>query len=376
MKAKRRLFDLGIAARAALSTARREPPRAGAIDILLAVVDHYEPSHGGATRQLARERVDDWLIRYRKIAGSFRDSDGRMPAHGFFYPWDEYDPWEMDRLVEFCSEGFGEIELHLHHKDDSESTLRAKLREGLQTFRRHGALSRWPDGRTAFAFIHGNWALDNSRIEGEKNFCGVNNELTVLQDEGCYADFTFPAWQNPAQPRTLNSIYYAVDDPAAPKSYDRGQPARAGAANPRGLLMVQGPLTPYIARRGRGLRLAMDDGDLAASRRYDPRRLDRWVRAGVHVDGRPDRIFIKLYCHGAPEKNRHVLLGADLEALFSDALTRFNRGRYRMHFVTAREMVNVVRATEAGVEGEINELRDWSLPSPQNAPVPVSSLSE
>src|SRR5439155_17963245 len=106
-----------------------------------------------------------------------------------------------------------EIELHLHHHDDTDATLRALLREALHTYRQHGALSAWPDGRLAFGFIHGNWALDNSRHDHGRNYCGVNNELTVLMEEGCYADFTFPAWQHTAQPRQTNSLYYAVDDP-------------------------------------------------------------------------------------------------------------------------------------------------------------------
>src|SRR5437764_446696 len=79
-------------------------------------------------------------------------------------------------------------------------------------------------GRPAFGFIHGNWALDNCRVEGVRNFCGVNDELTVLAEEGCYADFTFPALFHLAQPRQSNSIYYAEDDPQRPKSHDRGVP--------------------------------------------------------------------------------------------------------------------------------------------------------
>ena len=51
-------------------------------------------------------------------------------------------------------------------------------------YREHGALPSWPDGRPAFAFIHGNWALDNSRLENVRNYCGVNDELTILRETG------------------------------------------------------------------------------------------------------------------------------------------------------------------------------------------------
>ena len=37
-----------------------------------------------------------------------------------------------------------------------------------------------------FGFIHGNWCLDNSRADGR--WCGLNNELILLRELGCYAD--------------------------------------------------------------------------------------------------------------------------------------------------------------------------------------------
>ena len=312
----------------------------------------------------------DWIERYPEIARRHRDADGRPPAHTFCYPWDEYDDWEFSQLVDLCAGGWGEVELQLHHRDDTSDSLRAKLRDAVSTYRGFGALTSWPDSRPAFGFVHGNWALDNSRIENGVNFCGVNDELTVLQEEGCYADFTFPAWQCDAQPPQTNDIYYAIDDPLRPRSCDHGRTVTSGRPGSEGLLIVQGPLVPFVRRTKRGPRLGVDDGDLAGSiyRRYEPLRFDLWVRAGIHVAGRPDRIFIKLHCHGAADANREPLLETDLDALFSDAEARYNDGaRYRMHYVTAREMFNVIKATEAGTDGEIAELRDYALPKPKHA---------
>ncbi|MFN3649699.1 MAG: hypothetical protein ACK47B_08955 [Armatimonadota bacterium] len=366
-------FTLQIAARAGAALARQTLTprrRTGPVEIYLALVDHFEPSVGRPSRAVAHRRLEDWLTRYPQVAGRHRDADGRHPAHTFCYPWDELDPWELDRLAELCAEGWGEIELHLHHRDDTEATLRTKLREALRTYRAAGALSEWPDGRTAFGFVHGNWALDNSRCDDGRNFCGVNSEISVLIEEGCYADFTFPAWQQTAQPRQVSSIFYAVDDPARPKSHDRGLPARAGASAGAGLPIIQGPLVPFLKRRGWKPLPAMDDGDLAAYRRYEPARLDRWVRAGIHVAGCPDRVFIKLHCHGAEDANRQALLGEDLEALFTDAEARYNDGeRYRLHYVSAREMFNTMRAIETvGPRAPLSP-RDWLLPRPQAAAI-------
>jgi hypothetical protein len=371
---KAKLFDIEIAFRSAAAAAgarrRAEATRTSErpVDLFLCLVDHFEPQIGQPPSSVARERLEDWLRHYPKIAGRHRDADGRPPAHSFFYPYDEYDDWEMARLSQMCAQGWGEIDVHLHHKDDTEESLRAKLRDALRLFRGHGALSQWPDGSPAWGFIHGNWALDNSRCESGHNFCGVNNELTVLADLGCYADFTFPAWQHTAQPRQMNSIYYAVDDPTRPKSYDRGKPAVVGVKGEGTLLLVHGPLVPYLHRGARGCRMAMDDGDIAACRRYTPDRLDRWVRAGIHVQGRPDRVFIKLHSHGAADKNREAMLGTDLEALFSDAEARYNDGkRYRLHYVTAREMFNIIKATEADAAVDLVEARDWLLKPPASA---------
>lgn len=365
-------FQSLVASRAAgAAIGRIRPSRSEPADIFLCIADHFEPQVGRPGRATARRRVVEWLTRYPAIADRHRDADGCIAKHTFFYPWDEYDPWELDRLVELCAAGHGEIELHLHHQDDTEESLRAKLRAAVDTFRSHGALGQTGDGRPAFAFVHGNWALCNSRNDGGRNYCGVNDELRILQEEGCYADFTFPAWRQQSQPRQANSIYYALSRAGRPKGHDRGEPARVGRRGGDGLLIIQGPLVPHVSWR-RGLpRLSMDDGDLAHYRAHGPARLDRWVRAGICVQGRPDRIFIKLHTHGAQDANLNALLGRDLDALFSDAEARFNDGaRYRLHYVSAREMYNAVKATEAGVE-DLEMARDWTI-----KPAPALQRSE
>jgi hypothetical protein len=368
---KKRLFNLeislrAIAAQRASDMRSRLRPAQDPVDICLCIVDHFEPQWGQPSREVAEARVEDWMVRYPRVAGKHEDADGRAPAHTFCYPWDEFDAWEFGRLVDLCRPGWGEIELHLHHQDDTDETLRVKLREALETYRRHGALSTWPDGRAAFGFVHGNWALANGRCEHGRNWCGVDNELEVLVEEGCFADFTFPAWQHLSQPRKLNSIYYARGDGSRPKPYDRGTDATVGQTTTPGLLLVPGPLVPYTETREGKVRSGIDDSDLAGSiaRRYAPFRLDHWVRAGIHVQGRADRIFIKLHCHGAPEQNRDALL-EDLELLFADAEARYNDGkRFRLHYVTARELFNIVKATEAAAPGSIDQHRDWLLPRP------------
>src|SRR5262249_23154926 len=126
---------------------------------------------------------------------------------------------------------------------------------------------------------------DNSHPHG--TWCGVNDELTILRETGCYADFTMPAAPNPCQTTTVNSIYYAIDDPHRPKSHDRGVPAQVGVQPPENaLLMVQGPLGWDWSNRKWGLVPRLENGDLTGARPPSLARLWLWRRANVCVAGR------------------------------------------------------------------------------------------
>jgi hypothetical protein len=103
-----------------------------------------------------------WADNYPKL-GEFRDSDGRAPRHGFFFPGEEYKPYYLDRLGELARAGFGEVEFHLHHDGDTAETLAPRIREHIKTFAEHGHISRDKDGNYQWAFIHGNWSLANGR---------------------------------------------------------------------------------------------------------------------------------------------------------------------------------------------------------------------
>src|SRR5262249_33803104 len=154
-----------------------------------------------------RARVERWVRDYPRRLGRFRDSDGRPPRHTFFYPPEEYAEEYLDGLAGLCRAGFGEVEVHVHHDRDTEEGLRATLlayKDLLAT--RHGLLSRRrATGELVYGFIHGNWALCNSRPDGR--WCGVNNELRILRETGCYADFTMPSAPSATQTRKINSLY-------------------------------------------------------------------------------------------------------------------------------------------------------------------------
>ena len=82
---------------------------------------------------------------------------------------------------------------------------RSEIARYLQLFAGHGHLSR-KGGRLRYAFIHGNWCLANARSDGR--WCGVDDELPLLFETGCYADFTFPSAPDESQPDIVNQIYW------------------------------------------------------------------------------------------------------------------------------------------------------------------------
>jgi hypothetical protein len=342
---------------------RRLPRRDETVHLLLCLADHYEPYYGGVSQQQAVARVARWVEEYTKQLSCFHDADGRPPRHTFFYPVEQYDEEILDMLAGLCRRGFGEVEVHLHHDHDTAENLRKTLIDFRALLAdRHGLLPRDRiDGAVKYGFIHGDWALDNSRPDGR--CCGVDNELTVLRQTGCYADFTLPSAPGPTQTRIINSIYYARGLPGKRKSHDRRIIQGCNPAPPDdALLLIQGPLGLDWSRRKWGFLPRLENGCFQASQSPDIARLPAWLRAKVQVSNRPDWYFVKLHCHGAPEESHFALLGEPM-VRFHEALARTaeQNPAFHFHYVTAREMCNLVHAAENSWSGTVDEARDYRL---------------
>jgi len=339
------------------------------IDVLFCFVDHYEPMWGRPDHEKECERVGAWAKRYPKLAAAHRDADGKAPQHSFFYPEEEYRVEHLDAIQQLCAEGLGEIEIHLHHDDDTAEGLSEKLQRFVRILHQdHQALPIDPVSKQpVFAFIHGNWCLDNARPDGR--WCGVNNELKVLAENGCYADFTLPAAPDPSQTRMINSIYYATDDPEGPKSHDWGTPLEVNGQASGDLMLIQGPLGLNWSERKLGLLPRIENADIRGNQLPTPQRIDSWVSTGVHVQGRPEWVFVKVHTHGCADDNIEACLGEPATRMYQHLETHYNDGqRYRLHYVTAREMFNIAKAAEAGHEGNPNQYRDFVLPRPAGVP--------
>lgn len=326
--------------------------------VMIAVCDHFEPFHD-APKATALDRVARWHRELARMTTEIRDHSGTPPRHTFFYPIEQWDDDVCGALSVLCHDTGAETEIHLHHKNDTAENLRRTLLEGKERLAALGLLSRDAKGDTRYGFIHGNWALDHSHPEGRA--CGVPEELPVLRQTGCYADFTLPSAPSPCQVKTINSLYYARED-GKPRSHERGERVQAGqprAGRDDELLLVQGPLGLNWRWRKRGVLPRIENSDLTGANPPTPVRLGLWERCHIHVAGRPEWLFVKLHTHGAVERNSAMLLGEPMLAFhrYLAELGRRDSG-FHYYYVTAREMVNILHAAEAGAAGSPHEHRD------------------
>jgi hypothetical protein len=299
------------------------------------------------------------------VAGKHFDADGCHPKHCFYYPEEEYREEHLDKVADLCGRGFGEIEVHLHHNDDTSDNLRQTLERFTETLHEnHGAFCRnKTTGKLNYSFIHGNWTLCNSHPNGE--WCGVNDELIILKETGCYADFTFPSAPSPTQPPTINTIYYASDKPGQACSHYEGVDVEVGKPASGDMMMIEGPLGINWKQRKKMIVPQIENSDIRKTMPPSPDRVDLWVKTGVHVKQKPDWLFIKLHTHGTQEADMDTLLGQPFDDMCSYLETQYNDGEeYVLHYVSAREMYNIIKAAEDEKTGNPNQYRDYLLKAP------------
>ena len=347
---------------------RRVSDHDGAIDLIVVVANHFEPawSERGGYLPLdeQRSRLDHWCEVARATAEAIHDVDGTPFRHTNFYPAEQYHKPLLDKMAALQKEGFGEVEVHLHHGVEAPDT-EANLRRTLIEFRdvlaeEHQCLSRETEGgQPRYAFVHGNLALANS---AGGHYCGVDSEMRVLAETGCYADMTLPA--APLQPQVprINAIYECGRPLEEPVPHYTGPSLQVGK-QPQLPVILPGPLVFNWSRRVRGLPVPrLDDGVLAANYPLDFARLERWAGAGISVRGRADWVFVKLYCHGFFDSDQDACIGEGARRFWSEALEESARtGRYRIHFASAREAFNIACAAVDGCTRDPGQYRDYRL---------------
>ena len=354
---------------------RRLTVDAGSPHLIFIIANHFEPAYnvepnesGGLGIPLSWEeqaiRLERWCKQARAIGNAVRDHDGTPLRHTNFYPGEQYHSGLLDQLAELQADGFGEVEIHLHHGIDAPDTA-ANLRRALEEFRdtlaeRHKCLSRFKDSdQPRYAFVHGNWALANSNHD---RFCGVDSEMQILAETGCYADLTLPSAPDRSQVSRINALYQCGLPMDKPAPHRRGPDIKIGD-HLNLPIILGGPLILDFSRRRYGIPLPrIDTGVLSEKYPLNVERLDRWRSAAISVRGRPDWVFVKLYCHGFFPEDESVVIGEDLRSFFTRVIELGERtGKFKVHFATAREAFNMVQAAVQGNDGEPGSFRDYAL---------------
>lgn len=336
--------------------------------LVFTVANHFEPAWsetGIVNLDEQRRRLDEYYKLARKIGESLIDADGTKFRHTNFYPGEQYDKQLLDTLAAMQAEGLGEVEIHLHHGVEKPDTAE-NLRKSLIGFRdiladEHQCLSQFDGiGEPKYAFVHGNLALGNSA--GGK-YCGVDSELQILAETGCYADMTLPTAPDETQIPVINQIYECGLPLDVKMPHRKGKSVEVFGKQPQLPLIFTGPLTINWSRRYKGLPFPrIDEGSLAKNQASDLSRLHRWKSANITVKGRSDWIFVKLYCHGFFDQDQSACIGEDARRLFSEIIENGEKtNNYSVHFASAREAVNMVFAAIDGKNGNPNDFRNYRL---------------
>ncbi len=338
--------------------------------IIITIADHFEPgwSEGGVLDHRSQmERLASYHKLARSTGEAVQDVDGTKFRHTNFYPAEQYHPEILGVMAEMQDEGLGDVEVHLHHgveRPDNAENLKRSLVEFRDTLaERHKCLSRSDvSDMPMYAFVHGNLALANSC--GGRN-CGVDNEMEILRDTGCYADMSLPSAPDESQVPVINQIYECALPMNEAAPHRQGIRVAANGREPLLPLIFTGPLVFNWTRRIGGLPVPrIDDGALTANQALDAPRFRRWRAANVTVDGRSDWVFVKLYCHGFFDRDQSACIGDEAKRFFGGIVEEGDRsGRYDVHFATAREAFNMTAAAIDGQHGNPGKYRDYRLKS-------------
>jgi len=304
----------------------------------VAITDHYEPLGMRGSVETARGSVAKWCDKWPRIAEDGpHDAAGQRPQYSFFYPQEEYRHDLLEGIAEMVRLGVGDVEVHLHHDNEQRTSFIEKVIEFCRRLTDDHGLLRQQDGRTVFGFIHGNWALDNSRPDGK--WCGLSGEIALLRELGCYADFTMPSIPSATQGRVVNQIYWCTNNAdGQPKSFDRGIEAKVDGGRRGDVLMITGPV---------GLRLSgrrifrVETGEIAGYDMPTSARVRHWFDLAPAIG---DDLFLKLYTHGAQERNLEPLLGGGLSRLFDGIAEEADRRGIEVHWATAWQMYQAAAA--------------------------------
>jgi len=105
----------------------------------------------------------------------------------------------------------------------------------------------------------------------------------------------------------------------------------------------------------------LENSEISGKNPPTPARLRMWLQAGIAVRGRPDWVFLKLHCHGMDPRDEPAMTGP-LRSGFLREWAEFAKDTgAKLHYTSAREMVNIALAACDAREGNPGDYRDYRL---------------
>lgn len=123
--------------------------------------------------------------------------------------------------------------------------------------------------------------------------------------------------------------------------------------------MVQGPLVADWKSGLRSPRLLYETAAVTRHSSMTLKRLALWKRARITVQGRPDWLFIKLHCHSMDPSQEGAVIGDPFRRFLGELVSGAHNRKETLHFVTAREMTNIILAACDGKDGNPGDYRDY-----------------
>jgi hypothetical protein len=100
-----------------------------------------------------------------------------------------------------------------------------------------------------------------------------------------------------------------------PKSYWSGIAVKKLIKNINDLMMIQGPIYPYLMRYDNFFPLLKTNAAAIDFKfKFSKKRIDCLIKSNIHIKGKENWIFIKMHTHGAVDDK--IMLGGELDKVF------------------------------------------------------------
>ena len=340
---------------------RRQRPVENALgtrQVMIAICNRFESS-SPASADEKRALIENWTRAFSQFRDEFPDGQDIAPKHTVFLPVEDAESNWMSSLGNVCETAGNEIEFLAPRTVQSADRFREIILRGKEILSEHGWLSRDETGAIRYGLIHNGSAERSAPLVPHAE---------VLRGTGCYASFLWQSDPNHIPPEYENSLcYFHEGEAASPRRGLRRVRAERGTRSEceEDILVVPPPHARDRDRKKFGLLPHFETGELSAAEPPSRDRLRLWLDCRITVEARPNWVFITLHIDGSRPENSRMLLGEPMRKFYRTLAELSERDRsLRFHCVTARELVNILHAAEAGHSGNPLQFREFRYLAP------------